>query len=106
MSQTVLVVAEQRKGTLRPTAFEAATVGRRIADGLSGRVHAVVVGSGVGSLGVALGEYGVDAVTAYDHADLALVAPDAYAACIADAATAAGATIVVGSSSAMGKDVL
>ncbi len=106
MSQTILVVAEQRNGALRPAAFEAATVGRTIADAMQARVVAVVIGHNVASLGAALGEYGVDAVVAYDHPDLALVAPDAYAACIAHAATAAGASVVVGVASAMGKDVL
>ena len=106
MSQTVLVFAEQRSGVFRAAAYEAVSVARGVAGDLGASLVAVVIGSGVAGLAAELGAYGADRVLVYDSADLALFAPAAYARCLAEAAQQTGASVVLGSSTAMGKDVL
>lgn len=106
MSQTVLVFAEQRSGVFRAAAYEAVTVARGVAGDLGVPLVAVVIGSGVAGLAGELGAYGADRVIVYDSVDLALFAPAAYARCLADAAKDTGASVILGSSTAMGKDVL
>ncbi len=102
----ILVFAEQRSGALRATAAEAVSVARGVANDLGASLTAVLIGSGVAGLASELGQYGADRVVVYDHADLEMFAPAAYARCLADAATECGAAVVLGSSSAMGKDLL
>jgi electron transfer flavoprotein alpha subunit len=106
MSPAIVVFAEQRGGKLRASAFEAATVGRQTAAALGLPLVAVIVGSGVKDLGHALGAYGVERVVAFDHPDLALAVPAAYARLLADAARELDARAVFGSASAMGRDLL
>jgi len=58
----VLVVADHRRGELRPVSYELLTAGRELADALGGDVHATVVGGDVERFAEALDCEGVDAV--------------------------------------------
>jgi len=58
----VLVVADHRRGELRPVSYELLTAGRELADALGGDVHATVVGGDVGRFAERLDCEGVDAV--------------------------------------------
>ncbi len=106
MSQTVVVFAEQRSGAFRASAFEAVTVARGVATDLGASLVAVVIGGGVAALAGELGAYGADRVVVCDSADLDLYAPAAYARCLVSVAADTGATVVLGSATAMGKDLL
>ncbi len=107
MPQSILVVAEQRGGALRKNALEAASVGRELAAQMGAELCAVVVGGpGVADLAASLGAYGVPRAIAFQHADLALPAPAAVAHLVADAAKETDARVVLGSSSATGRDLL
>jgi len=58
----VLVVADHRRGELRPVSYELLTAGRELADALGGDVHATVVGGDVDRFAEQLDCEGVDAV--------------------------------------------
>jgi len=63
MSATdVLVVADHRRGELRPVSYELLTAGRELADALGGDLHATVVGGDVERFAERLDCEGVDAV--------------------------------------------
>jgi electron transfer flavoprotein alpha subunit len=58
----VLVVADHRRGELRPVSYELLTAARELADALGGEVHAAVVGGDVKRFAEQLDCDGVDAV--------------------------------------------
>jgi electron transfer flavoprotein alpha subunit len=63
MSATdVLVVADHRRGELRPVSYELLTVGRDLADAMGGDLHATVVGGNVDRFAEKLDCEGVDAI--------------------------------------------
>lgn len=100
----VLAVLEQRGGALKKVSWEAVTVARRVADGLGGEVHALVIG-GPGVSGDGAGAYGADKVLVAADAALAHYQADGYAAVAAGQAAAGGYAVVVLSATAMGKDL-
>ena len=97
----VLAVLEQRAGTLKRVSFETLTAARRIADGLGGQVHALVIGgSGIAAAGV--GAHGADVVKMAADEGLADYQGDRYARVAAEAGDYAA---VVVAATAMGKDL-
>jgi len=63
MSATdVLVVADHRRGELRPVSYELLTAGRGLADAMGGDLHAAVVGGDVDGFADKLDCEGVDAI--------------------------------------------
>jgi electron transfer flavoprotein alpha subunit len=101
----VLAVLEQRDGTLRKVSHEVLTGARRVADGLGGEVHALVLGSGAIAGSEAAGRYGADKVATATNAGFAHYAPEGYARAIADRAKQGGYGAVVFAASAQGKDL-
>jgi electron transfer flavoprotein alpha subunit len=103
----VLVFAESRGGVLRKLAFEAVSVGRRIADASGGgEVHAVVAGApGIAQASAVLGKYGADVVLAIEHPALAVFERESIAATIAARAKHGGYRAVVLGFSAQGRDL-
>jgi len=100
----VLAVLEQRGGALKKVSHEAVTAARRVADGLGGEVHALVIGgSGVAKDGP--GAYGADKILVAADDALADYQADRYAAVAAAQASAGGYGAVVLSATAMGKDL-
>jgi electron transfer flavoprotein alpha subunit len=100
----VLAVLEQRGGALKKVSHEVLTAARRVADGLGGEVHALVIG-GAGVAGGEAGAYGADRVLIAAHDTLAQYQADRYAAVTAAQAGAGGYAVVVLSATAMGKDL-
>jgi electron transfer flavoprotein alpha subunit len=100
----VLAVLEQRGGALKKVSSETLTVARRVADGLGGEVHALVIG-GSGVSGEGAGTYGADRVLVASDDALALYQADRYAAAVAAQAGAAGYEVVVVAATAMGRDL-
>ncbi len=101
----VLVFGERRDGELKKPSLEAATVGRRLADAIGGKLAALVVGPGAREAAPALGAHGADRVVACEAEHLRLYAPEGYAAQIAEAARTEGASIVLVAGTQMGRDL-
>ena len=101
----ILVFCELKDGKVRKPSLEALSEGRRLADASGKKLGALFVGaSAAGSAEAA--QYGADAILTCEAASLASYSSDAFAAVIADAVKAKGATVLLASASAMGKDVL
>jgi electron transfer flavoprotein alpha subunit len=101
----ILVVAEQRGGSLKKAAQEALSQARRLADGKGGRVTAVIAGSGIAGLAAEAARFGADHVLLADHADLAEYSTEGYALAAQRAFEKASPTLVLMGASAMGKDL-
>jgi electron transfer flavoprotein alpha subunit len=99
---TVLVIAEQSNGKLKKSALSAITAGKTLAQG--GTLHIGVLGGSLGGVPAALQGFGAAKVHAAEHAGLKDYLAEAYGKVIADMAKAAGATHVVFTATALGKD--
>lgn len=100
----VLIVAETAAGNMKKSAFEVATIAKKIATG-SGSVTALVVGSGVADSAPALGEYGVATVLLADDASLENYHPDFYKAVVLKAVETVSPSVILFSASLGGKDL-
>ena len=101
----VLVFAEQRDGQLKSYALEAISEGKRLAAAAGGSLTAVLIGSNLGDLAVTAGKYGADDVLTADDAGLAGYTPGSYAGILQAALTDTSASVVLLSSSAMGREL-
>ncbi len=104
MSQ-ILVFAEQRDGQLKSYALEAISEGRRLADKAGAQLSVCLIGSGIADLSTAVAGYGADTVYLADDGGLTPYSPATYAKLLADALTATSATVVLLSSSSMGREL-
>lgn len=102
---TILTFAEVREGKLRRPALEAISEARRLADGLSGVVRTVLIGSGLKALADEAARYGADQVVAFDDPGLAAYATEAYARALAQAIAEAKPVAVLIPYTALGKDL-
>lgn len=100
----VLVFIEQRDGKIKSSAFEALTIGAKLA-GNPADCAAVLVGSGVEALAAQLKGFGCDTVHVVDGADFKNYNPANYCAAVEDAVKAHGAKAVIGAASPMGRDI-
>jgi len=100
----ILIVAEQQAGTLRKATLHALGAGRELAERLGGRLHVLVLGSGVDSVARELQAY-ADVLVA-DAPALEHHLAEAYAPVVADAAKLLGSNYVGAASSAFGRDLL
>mgnify|MGYP006292367701 CR=1 FL=1 len=101
---SVLVIFEQRNG-LKACALEAATAGAQIARAAGVPLHAVYIGAGLGDDAAQLAGLGIEKVHAYEAAELATYSNDLYLACAQDAIAASGASVVLSSATALGKEL-
>jgi electron transfer flavoprotein alpha subunit len=106
MSQGVFVITEQRDGEFRKVSFEAVSEGRRIADGLSTELTAVVLGSGIEGIAGDLAKYGADKILAADDAALADYTTGAYTNVLAELIKASDPALVVMGATMQGKDLV
>jgi len=105
MAQGVFAITEQRDGELRKVSFEAASEGRRLADGLGSDLTAVVLGSGVEKLAEDLKKYGPDKILIADDPALADYTTDAYVNVLAELIKTSEPAVIVMGASAQGKDL-
>jgi electron transfer flavoprotein alpha subunit len=105
MAQGVFVITEQRDGEFRKVSFETVSEGRRIADGLSTDVTAVVVGADIEGLAEELKKYGPDKVLVADDPALAEYTTDAYTNVIAELIQSADPAVILIGASVQGKDL-
>ena len=103
----VIVFLEQREGEIKKTSFEAVAEARRLADaGLGGDVIAVVAcAPGKEAAAAAAGAYGADQAWAATAEAFATYQPEGYAAAVVAAQAKAGASTVLFSAGALGKDL-
>ncbi|MDH4044452.1 MAG: electron transfer flavoprotein subunit alpha/FixB family protein [Gemmatimonadota bacterium] len=99
----VLVVLEQRDGTLKRVALEALAAGRALADHLGGEVHAIALGP-PGLSVEAAGAHGADKVFVATDEAVRLYQSGPYAATIAAKAKEAYTAVLLGAT-ALGKDL-
>ena len=100
----VLVFIEQREGKIKSSAFEALTVGAKLA-GSPANLAAVIVGSGVAGLTGQLAGWGADTVYTADGADFGLYNVLNYAGAVDAAIKTFSPNLVLGVASPMGRDV-
>ena len=105
MAQGVFVITEQRDGEFRKVSFEAVSEGRRIADGMTAEVTAVVLGSGIENIAGELGKYGADKVLAVDDAGLADYTTDAYVNVLAELIKNIDPVLIILGATVQGKDL-
>ena len=101
---TILLVAEQAKGQLKKSTLNALTAAQQLAQKNGGQIHAVVIGSGVGTSAQDLAGYGVT-VHAVDAPGFEHGLAETHSAAVVAAAKAIGATDVVIAATAYGKDI-
>ena len=101
----VLVVAEQSGGALRKTTLHALAACQELARRTGGKLHAAVLGHGVGAVATEVAAHGAE-VHAADAPALEHAVAEAWAPVIAEIARACGATFVGAAATAVGKDVL
>jgi electron transfer flavoprotein alpha subunit len=105
MAQGVFAITEQRDGELRKVSFEAASEGRRLADGLGSDLTAVILGSGVEKLAEDLKKYGPDKILVADDPALADYTTDAYTNVLAELIKTSEPAVIVMGASVQGKDL-
>jgi electron transfer flavoprotein alpha subunit len=105
MAGNVLVFAERRDGQVKRPALEAVSTAARLAGTLGGRVDVLALGPGASECAGEVAGYGADRLLCVEAAELELYAAQAYAACLAEAAKAAEAAVVLVPATIMGKDL-
>ena len=80
MAETILVLAEQWKGSISDTTYELLALGRELASAVGGPLEAVLLGADTKTLAQSLG--GADTVLCVDDPSLADAAPDTAAAAL------------------------
>jgi len=102
----VLVFAEHQKGKFPKSTLIAVQAGKEAASKLGGNCVAAVLGSGIDSLAQEISSYGVSKVVAADDPALANYLADVYAAALEQLVKAHDVSLLVATSTAVGKDLL
>jgi len=101
----ILIVAEQRGGTIRKITYELAGIGAELAKKTGGELVAVLIGEGVSGAAAGLGKYGVKKVLVADDALFKLYSSEGYVAAAAKAVEKAQPGIVLTGASSLGRDL-
>lgn len=102
----VLAFLERRDGRIGGAALEVMSVAQRVAIGLGGSAHALVLGGPGASAGVGeLARFGAAKVEVGEHDGLAEYTPEAYASVLVERARQGGYAAVFLSASAVGRDL-
>lgn len=105
MAGNVLVFVERRDGQVKRASLEAIGVAAGLAAKLGGRVDALALGPGAAACAAEVGSYGAARLLCVEDGALDLYAAQAYAVCLAEAARAAEAAVVLVSGTILGKDL-
>jgi electron transfer flavoprotein alpha subunit len=103
---TVLVVAEQFEGALRKASLSAVNAGKQLAEKTGGKMHTLILGSGVQAAATELAAYGGEAVHVGDAPELIHALAEPYAQVITQAAEEIGADVVLAAATTTSKDIL
>ncbi len=104
MAQGILVFIEEREGKVKKTSLEALSAARKLADKLQESVVALRIGTGEPSANLA--HYGADKVMNAQHELLNSYSTEGYCAAVVQAAQSIQPRFILGSASAMGRDLL
>jgi electron transfer flavoprotein alpha subunit len=102
----VLVFAEHLKGKLPKTTLAGIEAGRQAAARIGGACHAIVLGKGVDAVGAEVAGYGVKKAFVVENDALEHYVADAYTEAIAQVVKEKAIDVLVGTSTAVGKDLL
>lgn len=102
----ILVVAEQYMGQLRSATLSAVAAAKAAVAKNGGEFDILVLGSNIGAVADKLTTYGAAKVLVADAPVLERYLAESYAKVVAEAATAEGATLVLATSTTLGKDML
>ncbi len=101
----ILIVAEQRGGSVRKITYELAGIGAELAKKTGGELVAVLIGEGVSGAAAGLGKYGVKKVLVADDAVFKLYSSEGYVAAAAKAVEKVQPGIVLTGASSLGRDL-
>jgi electron transfer flavoprotein alpha subunit len=104
MANGIMVFVEARQGTVKKTSLEALSAGRKLADSIQEQTTAVCIG--VEGSQEQLAHFGADKVLLARHDLLDAYSTEGYASTIAQAVERIQPRIILGSASAMGRDLL
>jgi electron transfer flavoprotein alpha subunit len=104
MAKGILVFLEERQGKIKKPSLEAVSAARKLADSLQEEVIGILIGANEPD--VSLGEYGADKVWCAKNEKLSSYSTEAYAETVVQAARKLETRIILGSASAMGRDLL
>jgi electron transfer flavoprotein alpha subunit len=102
----ILIIAEHADGHIKKYSLELASKANELAGKLGGSAFAVVLGEGVNGAAPELGKYGAKKVFTCEGADYKFYNPAVYKKAVADIVAKEGVTIVLGSATPQGKDLL
>ncbi len=104
MSQGILVFIEERDGTIKKPSLEALGAARKLADVLQEPVTALFIG--LKDPAVTLAQFGADKIIHARHELLATYSTEGFAATVVQAVKQMDPRILLGSATAMGRDLL
>ncbi len=104
MAQGILVFIEERDGKVKKTSLEALSAARKLADNLQESVIALRLGDG--ELSANLAHYGADKIINAQSELLKSYSTESYSATVVQAAQKLQPRFILGSASAMGRDLL
>lgn len=102
----ILIIAEHSEGKIKRYSHELAGKGADLAGKLGGIAIAVLIGDNVKGMAAELGKYGVKKVITAEKPELKFYNSGAYAKVACDIAKAENASVILGSATPMGKDLL
>jgi electron transfer flavoprotein alpha subunit len=100
----VLAIVEQRDGALRTVSDEVLAAAKLVADGVSGQVHALLIG-GTADAAATLGGFGAEQVYVTDGDALTHYVPEVYTATVADRVRGGDYFAVIFGATSQGKDL-
>ncbi len=101
---SILVLLEQR-GELRPGAMEAASAAHDLAKAAGLELNAVYIGRALEDQAARLAGFGIAKVYAYENDALTHYSNDTFVPIVRDLAKELGATVIIGTASALGKEL-
>lgn len=102
----ILIVAEHADGKPKKYSLELACKGSELAGKLGGSAIVVLIGGEVKGFAAEFGKFGVKKVLMVEKPELKFYNADGYSKIVCDAARSENASIVLGSATPMGKDLL
>ena len=102
----ILIIAEHNEGKIKKYSLELSSKAAELAGKLGGTPIAVLLGDSVKGMAAELGKFGVKKVITAERPELKFYNADGYSKIISDIAKSENASVVLGSATPMGKDLL
>jgi len=105
MAGNILVFVERRDGQVKRPSLEAISVASQMAATLGGSLDVLALGPGAADCAGEVGRFGARRLYHAEDAVLETYAPEAYSACLGEAAKASEAQVILAAATVMGKDL-